>query len=223
MIDIARRNYLKYLLFGSLYVSEGIEFSLATLIVSFYLYDKGIPIQVITVVAAAALIPWSLKFFWGGIADYFLKFGRKPFIIIGGLIGAFSLFTIVFMMEGYSTNEIRQIENDSPAYISGIQEGDRLVRYNGVKVYKPIDFIQFLYITKGKPVEIEIIRDGEKIVRNFVPQIIPEHDRYLFGFSVVEIYGPDSNVVLKNPRFSTVMTTLPVLDATVPESSILIL
>jgi PAT family beta-lactamase induction signal transducer AmpG len=97
MINITKRSYLKYLLFGSLYVSEGIEFSLATLIVSFYLHDKGIPIQVITAVAAAALIPWSLKFFWGGITDYFLKFGRKPFIIIGGLIGAFSLFAIVFI------------------------------------------------------------------------------------------------------------------------------
>jgi len=97
MIDITQRSYLKYLLFGSLYVSEGIEFSLATLIVTFYLHDKGLPIPVITAVTAAALIPWSLKFIWGGIVDYLLKFGRKPFIIIGGLIGAFCLFAIVFI------------------------------------------------------------------------------------------------------------------------------
>jgi len=102
MIDISKSSYLKYLLFGSLYVSEGIEFSLATLIVSFYLSDKGIPVPVITAVAAAALIPWTLKFFWGGIADYFLKYGRKPFIVIGGLIGAFSLFVLIFIDPGVS-------------------------------------------------------------------------------------------------------------------------
>ena len=97
MIDINQHRYLKYLFFGSLYVSEGIEFSLATLIVSFYLSDKGIPISTVTFVAAASMIPWTLKFLWGGIVDYFIKYGRKTFIILGGLIGGFSLFVLIFI------------------------------------------------------------------------------------------------------------------------------
>jgi len=63
MIDITKNKFSKYFLFGSLYISEGIEFSLATLIVTFYLADKGLPTELITAVAAAALIPWFLKFF----------------------------------------------------------------------------------------------------------------------------------------------------------------
>ena len=97
MIDITKNKFSKYFLFGSLYISEGIEFSLATLIVTFYLADKGLPTELITAVAAAALIPWFLKFFWGGLTDYFIKFGRKTFIIIGGIVGAIFLFLLIFI------------------------------------------------------------------------------------------------------------------------------
>lgn len=97
MIDITKRSGLKYLLFGSIYIAEGIEFALATLIVSFYLSDKGIPIPIVTAIAAGSLIPWTLKFFWGIIADRLIKYGRKKFIILGGLIGAFGLFCLIFI------------------------------------------------------------------------------------------------------------------------------
>lgn len=38
-----------------------------------------------------------MKFFWGGIADYFIRFGRKPFIVAGGLLGAICLFILFFI------------------------------------------------------------------------------------------------------------------------------
>jgi len=97
MIDIKNRSGLKYLLFGSIYVSEGITFALATLIVSFYLADKGVPVPIVTAIAAGSLLPWTLKFFWGIIADRLIKYGRKKFIILGGAIGAFGLFALVFI------------------------------------------------------------------------------------------------------------------------------
>lgn len=97
MIDISKRSNLKYLFFGSLYVAEGIEFALATIIVSFYLNDKGIPVPIVTAIAAGSLFPWTLKFFWGIIADRLIKYGRKRFIILGGSIGAFGLFALIFI------------------------------------------------------------------------------------------------------------------------------
>jgi MFS family permease len=97
MIDIGNRSYLKYLLFGSLYIAEGIIFALATLIITYYLSDKGISIPIVTTIAAASLIPWTLKFFWGIIADRLIKYGRKKFIIISGIIGALGLFALVFI------------------------------------------------------------------------------------------------------------------------------
>jgi PAT family beta-lactamase induction signal transducer AmpG len=97
MIDITNRSGLKYLLFGSLYVAEGIEFALATLIISYYLSDKGIPVPIVTAIAAGSLLPWTMKFFWGIIADRLIIYGRKKFIILGGLIAALGLFILIFI------------------------------------------------------------------------------------------------------------------------------
>jgi MFS family permease len=43
------------------------------------------------------MLPWSLKFIWGGIVDYFVRFGRKIFIMIGGILFAFGLFLSAFI------------------------------------------------------------------------------------------------------------------------------
>ncbi len=43
------------------------------------------------------MIPWSIKFLFGGLVDYFIKFGRKRFILMGGIISSVSLFSLVFI------------------------------------------------------------------------------------------------------------------------------
>ncbi len=98
MIDIAQRSSLKYLLFGSLYFSEGIELALATVIIPIYLHvEKGVSLPLTTLIAGLVMVPWVLKFIWGGIVDYFIKFGRKQFILFGGFLGVISFFTLIFI------------------------------------------------------------------------------------------------------------------------------
>jgi PAT family beta-lactamase induction signal transducer AmpG len=98
MIDITKHSFLKYFLFGSLYFSEGIEIALATVIIPIYLHvEKGLSIPLTTLIAGLVMFPWMLKFIWGGITDYFIKAGRKRFIIFGGLLGAFSFFILIFI------------------------------------------------------------------------------------------------------------------------------
>ena len=97
MIDIEKRSYLKYFLFGNLYFSEGLQITLATVIVPIYLLDKGISIPVATLVAGLAAAPWYLKFAIAPIIDHFYSIGKKPFIIMGGLLGAIGLFFLIFI------------------------------------------------------------------------------------------------------------------------------
>ena len=94
MIDITKRSYLKYLLFGSLYFSEGILLALSTVILIIYFTHKDISIATATLVGGIVYIPWILKFVFGPITDFFIKYGRKPFIIIGGILGAIFLFPL---------------------------------------------------------------------------------------------------------------------------------
>lgn len=46
------------------------------------------------------MIPWMVKFFFGGIVDFFIRLGRKFFIISGGLIGAIGFFILAFIDPG---------------------------------------------------------------------------------------------------------------------------
>lgn len=95
MIDITKRSYLKYFLFGNLYFSEGLQLTLTTVIVPIYLIDKGISIPLTTLVAGLSAAPWYLKFAIGPIIDHFYSIGKKPFIIVGGLLGGIGLFFLI--------------------------------------------------------------------------------------------------------------------------------
>jgi MFS family permease len=97
MIDISRKSWVKYFLFGSLYFSEGLQLTLAAVIVPLYLLDKGISMPIATLVAGVTAAPWYLKFIFAPIVDYFYSWGKKPFIIMGGLLGAIGLFLLVFI------------------------------------------------------------------------------------------------------------------------------
>ena len=57
----------------------------------------GISIATTTFVAGIASIPWLLKFLLGPVIDYFIKYGRKPIIIIGGILGGICLFPLAFI------------------------------------------------------------------------------------------------------------------------------
>jgi MFS family permease len=97
MLDVTKHKFLKFLLSGTMYFSEGVGFALLTIILIFYLNDYGFPYYVTTFVVGITNIPWMIKFFWGGIADHFLKLGRKPFIVFGSLISAVGFFAVAFI------------------------------------------------------------------------------------------------------------------------------
>lgn len=96
MIDISKNKYSKYLLFGSLYFSEGLMKAISVVILPIYLIDKNIPPELITLLLGVATSPMIIKFIWGGIVDHYIQRGRTRFIIFGGIISAISIFLLSF-------------------------------------------------------------------------------------------------------------------------------
>jgi len=92
---------LKYLLFGSLYFSEGLFTAVGFVIVPIYFVESGFSVSLATLAIGIALIPSTLKFFQGAIVDYFQKRGRKRFIIIGGFIFSAGFFIMGFFDPRY--------------------------------------------------------------------------------------------------------------------------
>ena len=100
MIDLDKHKLLKYPLFSTLYFSQGIIYALATVIIPIYLLEKGISLPVVTFVSGIVMLPWMIKFIFGGVVDYYIRLGRRFFILIGGLLGAFSFFILIFIDPG---------------------------------------------------------------------------------------------------------------------------
>lgn len=97
MVCIDDKKTVKYFLFGSLYFSEGLMVAITTVATSLYLREKGISIPLTTLVVGIVNIPWMLKFIWGPVIDYFIKHGRKTFIILGGGLSVSCMFLVSFV------------------------------------------------------------------------------------------------------------------------------
>ncbi|NTV90847.1 MAG: RIP metalloprotease RseP, partial [Clostridiales bacterium] len=111
------------------------------------------------------------------------------------LLLAVIMLTVVFSIQGFATTKITGVEENSPAAAIGLREGDQITRYEGKRVYMTLDVIQFLYVSKGVPAELEYISDGVKYVKTITPLIIPAAEAYRIGASFSGDSGADSNVV----------------------------
>lgn len=92
MLDLQKKEYTKYILFTSLYFSQGISLAITTVIVPLFLLDQGFSPAVITTAASIIMIPWILKFIFGWIVDTYQKINKRKYTIYGGILCAFALF-----------------------------------------------------------------------------------------------------------------------------------
>jgi MFS family permease len=93
-MDISKKSIYKYFLFGSLYITEGIHIAIAWVLTPLYLLELNITPEIVTISSGIIMIPWIGKFIFGYYIDLYSNKGRKPFIIIGGLIASISLLMI---------------------------------------------------------------------------------------------------------------------------------
>ena len=97
MIDISKHKSAKYSMFGSLYFSEGLKWSISVVIFPLYFDELGISATILGFVIALSNLPVMIKFIFGGVVDYFNRLGRKKFVLIGGLTSSTSLFILSFI------------------------------------------------------------------------------------------------------------------------------
>ncbi len=102
MIDSTKHKFLRYILFFNLYFAEGLMIAITTVVTALYLREQGVSIPITTLIIGIVNIPWILKFIWGPIVDHFIKFGRKTFIIFGGLLSVFAMFLASMVNPGVS-------------------------------------------------------------------------------------------------------------------------
>ena len=82
---------LRFGLFASLYVTQGVILGYFASLNALYLLDNGLDMAAVGIFSSIALIPFVLKIFFGMLSDRFNFFGlgrRKPYIVLGLLVQA---------------------------------------------------------------------------------------------------------------------------------------
>jgi len=132
------------------------------------------------------------------------SFNKKPkyaraLTVLGGplanLLLALVLLTAFYSIDGYQSTHLSFVAENSAAAKAGLQEGDRIISYDGKRTVLPIDFIQFLYVSKGVPSEIEYERDGKRFTGTLEPVHHPETLSPMLGISLSNKNTADSNVI----------------------------
>ncbi len=74
------------------------------------------------------------------------------------------------------TPDVEAVVTDSPAAKAGLQVGDRVVRVNDEQISTKTEMLEIIATSKGKPLRLEIKREGELLSFRVVPEPIPESE-----------------------------------------------
>ncbi|EKQ53955.1 MULTISPECIES: RIP metalloprotease RseP [unclassified Clostridium] len=100
---------------------------------------------------------------------------RRISIIIAGVfmnyVLAIVIFTFFIHTFGYVTTTINQIDNTSPAYEAGLQQGDKIVKVGNSRIFSEDDIITEIYLSKGAPINFVVDRNGEKKDLTITPKV----------------------------------------------------
>jgi regulator of sigma E protease len=79
---------------------------------------------------------------------------------LSSILAGYVLFAFIVSIWGVPAISIAYVEPDKPAYEAGLKDGDVILKINGKRVYDSYTVSQT--IRKGKPVELTVLRNGEK-------------------------------------------------------------
>jgi len=120
--------------------------------------------------------------------------------IIIMLAGIFMNFVLAILIIGLlflnvgsytenATTKIATVEEGSPAYLAGMQEGDEIisVSFGNASTLKPDSFEEIVYYlltnTEGEVVNFEVLRDGQTLNLSVTPSYDEANERYVVGIS----------------------------------------
>jgi regulator of sigma E protease len=83
------------------------------------------------------------------------------------------------------TVTIVDLQDDMPAAKAGLKEGDKIVALDGKPVAALAEMIESLAVTKGKPINLTVLRNGEK--KTFTLQPILLEKRYRVGIGTEQM------------------------------------
>lgn len=119
---------------------------------------------------------------------------RLSIVIAGPIMNfilAIVLFGIVTANTGYHIPVVSELVPNSPAIEAGMKPGDKIIETNKHKISTWGDFTTQVLISKGDPLDIKILRDGEEESFTISPQKSKQTNTYLVGVYPTAIEEPN--------------------------------
>jgi len=113
---------------------------------------------------------------WARIATIF----AGPFF---NFLLAFVISLFVVSGTGYTPTQVVDVTPGSPAAAAGIQPGDKITRFDGKKVYMYGEITFATMYNAGEPVEVTLLRNGEKVRTVVTPEYDKNYGRMMIGIT----------------------------------------
>lgn len=98
---------------------------------------------------------------------------KRFLIVLAGpvfsIVAGYALFMLIIGTWGYRPIVIDRVVPDSPAAMAGIRSGDFVLKVNRRFVFDNVDMTNV--IRRGKPVTLELMRDGERVEVTVQPKM----------------------------------------------------
>lgn len=88
------------------------------------------------------------------------------------ILAGYVLFLFIVSLWGVPAVTVAYVEPGKPAYEAGLRDGDVILKINGRRVYDNYTVSQI--IRRGRPVELSILRNDEKLNIKAVPEMFEE-------------------------------------------------
>lgn len=111
---------------------------------------------------------------------------RMSVVLAGAFMNfilAFLAFTIIFSIVGYGSNEIDKVMENSPAMISGLRPGDKIIKINDSSTRDIYDINSVISKNNNKEMNFLIARKGEEFKFKIKPEFSEENKMYLIGIT----------------------------------------
>ena len=95
---------------------------------------------------------------------------------------AYAVFFLIILTTGMYVPAVRETLPDMPAAEAGFMPGDRIIKFNGRRIFIYDDFKSAMADNGGRPADITVRRGKETITKNITPAFSEETGGYLVGF-----------------------------------------
>ena len=97
---------------------------------------------------------------------------------IANFILAILIFSFIYMFAGkdFTPAQINEVQEDSPAYISGIKNGDLILSINNNKVNSVLEVSTLINSSTKENIQITVLRNNTEIDINVKPKLVKTED-----------------------------------------------